>query len=92
MLCTTISIDLTAKFHYLYAKKSESGVEVGNFGKAGVGVGYFGRSVLESGVGVGNFGKVGVGVGYFTSDSATLYSTRIRPLLKREANNETFFT
>jgi len=38
---------LTANFHSLYVKESESAV--GNFGKVGVGV--------------GNFGKVGVGVG-----------------------------
>jgi len=54
---------LTDKFHSFYVK--ESGVGVGNLGKA------------ESGVEVGKFGKVGVGVGvgYFTSDSATLVKT-----------------
>ena len=34
-------IILTVKFHSLYVKKSESESGVGNFGKVGVGVGYF---------------------------------------------------
>jgi len=37
LLCPTISTDFKAKFHSLYVEQSG----VGNFGKVGVGVGYF---------------------------------------------------
>ena len=55
---TRFPLILTVKFHSVYDEESEPVVEVGNFGK----------------VGVGNFGKSEsrVGAGDFTSNSATL--------------------
>ena len=64
---------LTAKFHSLHAKESES--EILEKPESGVGVGNFVKAESESGV--GNLGKVGVGVGYFTSGSATLVSISV---------------